>query len=61
VGRIEKEARKRGLKDLDVGSSITAEPFYAALGYSDCGHAVHRLASGKKMACVKCARHCERR
>jgi putative acetyltransferase len=53
VRRIERAARQRGLGTLELDSSITAEPFYAALGYSSYGYAVHVLASGQPMGCVK--------
>lgn len=53
VGAIERAARERGAARLHVNSSITAEPFYAALGYEICERGEHILANGRPMACVK--------
>jgi putative acetyltransferase len=53
VAATERVARERGAAHLDVDSSITAEPFYAALGYEARGHGEHTLANGRRMACVK--------
>lgn len=53
VGAIERAAREQGAAHLDVDSSITAEPFYAALGYEALERGEHILANGQRMACVK--------
>jgi putative acetyltransferase len=52
VAEIERLARERGLRELHLESSVTAEPFYAALGY----HVEHRgelrIAPAVAMAAV---------
>ena len=53
VREIERVARGQGLAFLEVESSITAEPFYAMLGYSVLERGNHILRSGQAMACVK--------
>lgn len=53
VREIERIATDRGLSHLQLQSSITAEPFYLALGYSARHRGEHRLSSGQQMACVK--------
>jgi hypothetical protein len=53
VGAIERAARERGTPHLVVDSSVTAEPFYAALGYEERERSEHILANGQAMACVK--------
>ncbi|MFD9901263.1 GNAT family N-acetyltransferase [Mesorhizobium sp. NPDC059025] len=53
VKEIERVARERGLTFLKVDSSVTAEPFYALLGYEALEHGQHTLNSGQLMACVK--------
>ena len=47
---MERIARERGLAFLDVDSSITAEPLYAALGYRVRERGKHVLRSGRPMA-----------
>lgn len=56
VREIERIARGHGLTFLRLTSSITAEPFYAALGYQILGHGRHTLNSGQVMACVRMRR-----
>jgi putative acetyltransferase len=53
VRAIEGVARERGAARLDVDSSLTAEPFYAELGYEARERGEHILANGRRMACVK--------
>jgi putative acetyltransferase len=53
VSRLEQIALKHGLKYLELVSSITAEPFYASLGYDSLGRSQHVLSTGGRMACVK--------
>ncbi len=53
VQEIERVALGRGLVFLQMDSSITAEPFYRALGYEVRERGQHKLASGQSMACVK--------
>lgn len=53
VAEIERIARRHGLRRLQLHSSVTAEPFYRALGY-DVEHRIeHVLSSGDRMAAVK--------
>jgi putative acetyltransferase len=53
VGAIESAAREQGIAHLDVDSSVTAEPFYAVLGYEARERSEHILPNGLRMACVK--------
>jgi putative acetyltransferase len=53
VCAIEVAARGRGLANLELESSISAEPFYVALGYSVLERTEHVLATGRRMACVR--------
>jgi N-acetylglutamate synthase-like GNAT family acetyltransferase len=50
---IEEEARKRGVKNLGLDSSLNAESFYVNKGYKVIGRAIHHLPSGRDMTCVK--------
>ncbi|MBY5413508.1 GNAT family N-acetyltransferase [Rhizobium leguminosarum] len=50
---IERVATRLGLSSLQLDSSITAEPFYAANGYKVRQRGEHMLGSGVPMACVK--------
>jgi putative acetyltransferase len=53
VRELERIARQHGLAFLELDSSVTAEPFYAALAYEACERGEHVLASGQSVACVK--------
>lgn len=53
VRALEDIARCAGLTELNLDSSTTAEPFYAARGYSVIERGEHVLRSGDRMACVK--------
>ncbi|MCO0638337.1 GNAT family N-acetyltransferase, partial [Lutimaribacter sp. EGI FJ00014] len=53
VRELERVAKERGLPFLELASSITAEPFYAKLGYEVHERGQHILGSGQPMACVK--------
>jgi putative acetyltransferase len=53
VAEIERIARHHRLTHLQLHSSVTAEPFYRALGYLVQDRAEHVLASGERMAAVK--------
>ena len=53
VSRIEQIASQHGLKYLELASSITAEPFYASLGYESLERSEHVMSTGGRMACVK--------
>jgi len=41
------------LTHLEMVSSITAVPFYSALGYEIIEHGEHMLRTGRRMASVK--------
>jgi putative acetyltransferase len=53
VAEIERIAREHGLVYLQLESSLTAEPFYATLGYLVEGRGELVLASGVHMAAIK--------
>ncbi len=53
VNEIERRARKCGLSLLELDSSLTAESFYAAMGYAVRARGEHVLQSGQAMASVQ--------
>jgi hypothetical protein len=53
VAAIEQVARDHGLAHLELLSSLTAEPFYRALGYKVEERVEHMLGSGSRMPAVK--------
>ena len=53
VSELEQLAREHGLNRLQLESSVTAEPFYAALGYRVEARGEHALASDVPMAAVR--------
>jgi len=53
VAEIERLARERALTHLQLESSITAEPFYAALGYRVEHRGELALAPGLRMAAIR--------
>ena len=53
VAELERIARCHGLTHLELHSSLTAEPFYRALGYGVESLVEHVLASGVRMSAVK--------
>lgn len=53
VAEIERIARHCGLTHLEVLSSLSAEPFYRALGYEVGELVEHVLRSGNRMAAVR--------
>ena len=53
VHALERIARDNGLAHLQMDSSVTAEPFYLAHGYTVRGRGEHALSSGRRMACVR--------
>ncbi len=53
VAEIERLARKHGIRELHLESSINAEPFYAALGYRLEKRGEHLVAPGVPMAAIK--------
>jgi len=52
VAEIERIAREHGLDHLELESSITAEPFYATLGYTVERRGEHVIAPGVAMAAI---------
>jgi putative acetyltransferase len=59
VSEIERIAREHHLDHLQLESSITAEPFYSALGYQVESHGEHLLAPNVSMAAVKMRKRLE--
>lgn len=59
VEEIERIAREHGLAYLRLESSLTAEPFYAALGYKAEERGELVLASGVPMAAIKMRKQLE--
>jgi putative acetyltransferase len=53
LSELEKIAKEKGCAELQLISSLTAEPFYKHHGYKETGRGQHTLRSGRKMACVK--------
>src|SRR5438045_4692971 len=53
VAEIERIARVQGLAYLELESSVTAEPFYAALGYHVEKRGELAISPGVQMAAVK--------
>jgi putative acetyltransferase len=53
LNELECRARDLGAPRLWLDSSLTAEPFYHAMGYQSDERSEHRLRSGRMMACVK--------
>jgi GNAT superfamily N-acetyltransferase len=52
VAEIERLACEQGVRELHLESSVTAEPFYAALGYRVEKRGEHRIAPGVSMAAI---------
>ena len=57
IDEIERIAMKNGLTFLQMDSSLTAEPFYKALGYEVLEYREHVLHSGHRMASVNMRKH----
>jgi putative acetyltransferase len=53
IREIERIALENGVTFLQMDSSVTAEPFYKALGYEVLEYGQHILRSGHPIACVK--------
>ena len=60
VAKIEQIAREHGLEYLELESSITAEPFYAALGYQVESLGELFIAPGVPMAAIKMRKRLDR-
>lgn len=54
--RLEGIASERGVKRLQLDSSLNAEGFYRKHGYVVLGYGVHKLTGGVEMPCVKMTR-----
>ena len=52
VGDLERQAREHGLRSLTLEASVTAEPFYVALGYSTVRRGTLAIAPGVSMAAI---------
>ena len=59
VREIERIAREHGLSHLSLESSVTAEPFYRALGYVVVERGELVLAPGISMAAIKMQKQLE--
>jgi len=53
VWEIERIALENGVTFLQMDSSVTAEPFYIAMGYEALEYGEHVLYKGPRMACVR--------
>jgi putative acetyltransferase len=53
LGEIERIALENGVTFLQMDSSVTAEPFYNAMGYEVLEYGEHVLYKGPRMACVR--------
>ena len=51
--KLERLARDEGLSYLQMGSSLTAVPFYTSHGFQTLGPDVHVLRSGDRMNCIR--------
>ena len=52
LSELERLAKERGCKKLDMVASVTAENFYRRHGFKVVSRGEHALSSGSKMACV---------
>lgn len=50
---VESEAKKLGIKELTMHSSLTAKSFYEYHGYKDLGDVMHTLSTGVQMRSIK--------
>jgi putative acetyltransferase len=50
---LEDLAGSLGCLELQLLASINSETFYSRHGYKACARAIHKLSSGRDMACVK--------
>ena len=53
LAELERAARGHHLAELRLEASLTAEPFYLALGYRFVARRTHILSSGDALACVE--------
>ena len=53
LAALEDSARELGLTQLSLASSITAVPFYDAMGFESLGNDMHRLRDGTEIECVR--------
>lgn len=52
IENLKFRAKKAGITDLTLHSSLTAVPFYERNGFRQVKQSTHRLATGESMACV---------
>ncbi|MDJ1634747.1 GNAT family N-acetyltransferase [Rhizobium rhizogenes] len=52
IAELEHTAKQEGLTILQLDSSLTAHPFYEAMGYQTESRGEHVLGSGQRMFCV---------
>nr|QCL09344.1 acetyltransferase domain protein [Rhizobium rhizogenes] len=52
VVELERAAKQEGLAILRLNSSLTAHPFYEAMGYQTESRGEHVLGSGQRMSCI---------
>jgi putative acetyltransferase len=53
LAAAEEFAKQQGVSTLHLNSSLNAVAFYRACGYEKVGDGVHRLRSGRQMACIQ--------
>lgn len=52
LAALERTARRRGVRCLRLSSSVTAAPFYRAMGYATVRKGTFTLRDGTRIACV---------
>jgi GNAT superfamily N-acetyltransferase len=53
LGALEAEARKSGIRTLELSATLNALSFYEAAGYTRRRPTVHRLPTGAELECVR--------
>lgn len=56
LAALERRARVRRVRSLHLSSSVTAAPFYRAMGYTTVRKGTFTLRDGARMACVHMAK-----
>jgi GNAT superfamily N-acetyltransferase len=57
LAAAEEYAKEHGLSKLNLNSSLNAQAFYSMHGYARVADGVHRLKSGRTMACVQMSKN----
>lgn len=52
LSRLEREARRQGVKVLSLSASLNAVPFYEAQGYEPVGQSRRDLGEGTEIQCI---------